>query len=406
MTITIGAPKHCENNCEVLSMRHFDIRYYRTCEINYCFRNFCVTFTDFESFSDFINIKLNTQEVTAGQSLFFSKYSSFPPLLLGRVSKTVKRCTKIDKAHSVVVDSTNLSVLNSPVLITGCVPDSEDFLYVYNASISDSSTIEKCFQAFKEQGLETCIYIALPESWPQERFLIENCDKTFTLTSNLQNFLDGFLPKLQEEELEQLTAMIKSVDPASCKTGLEMLPYFNYSDPNTEYQLASAIIQGCLLEYDASSNRFKGATISYILRNIFQGMSHHFNTCHRIMKHTYRWTDNKIASFAEHSLSTLDAMFPGVHIDVKRKCWKTPVIESLKLSASSSMNSNIQFAIRKNHPTAAYSYGSHNYFNYVDFQQVSLTPAHCLDYLCSLQKIINFRYLHELVRLQLLPELI
>ena len=402
MTFTTSIPKHCENNCEVSATRHFDIRFYRTCDFQYCFHSYCVTFTDFESFNEFINIKLNTQEVTAGQSLFFSKYSSFPPLLLGRVSKTVKRCTKIDKAHSVVVDSTKLDILKSPVLITGYTPDSEDFLYVYDTSISDSHTVEQCFQAFKEQGLETCIYIALPENWPRERFLIENSDKTFTLTSNLQDFLDGFLPKLQGEELEQLIAMVKSIDPASCKTGLEMLPYFNYSDPSTEYQLASAIIQGCLLEYDASSNRFKGTTISYILQKIFKYLSHHFNTCHRIMQHTYRWHDNKVAAFAERYMSTLDGMFPEVYIDVKRKCWQIPIIECLKSSSNYSLTSDAQNMIRKNHPGAS----SQNYFNYIDFQQVNLTPAQCLDYLSSLQKIIGYRYLHFLVRLQLLPELV
>ena len=182
-------------------------------------------------------VKVSQNAVAKDDKIFFAD-STFPSLLLGRLNVGVKRTTKANTADKIIMDNGlyaheifhRLQLIDfDKAVVIECTPSYRESQQQYISKVNKLINLGQ-----SKFGVNFKLYASVILSTYE---IYDTCSKypsKVTSTKELTKYVISNLPKIKEEECENICYMLKSQDEATVKLGLGTLQYYNFIDYGLE----------------------------------------------------------------------------------------------------------------------------------------------------------------------------
>lgn len=177
-----------------------------------------------------IQNNITPEKIESNDKLFISKYSRFPSLFLSKVEGLdVKRTIKTDKSDKVIIDFPLKKIrcyIHSPKIYTKVENEETSYEFIYDIAIDENSIKTFFGDDFKIVRSEKAYIIDEPKEYVD--LIIENSNKLVD-THTLDEYINDFLPDIDQESLDNISQLLQSYDSSTVKIGLELLHTFDLS---------------------------------------------------------------------------------------------------------------------------------------------------------------------------------
>lgn len=179
---------------------------------------------DKHNINDIFNNIKKDNVIVPGDLVYISKYSSYPSLFISRVDNiNIRRCLKLEKCTKLIVDESIINNYHNTIVKFDHVPG------IINKSYNNDNVEIFSFSP-TDNDLENdniVYYYNAPYDFMD--IIINHHDK-IVYTENLSNYVNNFLPKLNKQNLVEVTNMIKSEDKETMKLGISIISIHDISN--------------------------------------------------------------------------------------------------------------------------------------------------------------------------------
>lgn len=170
------------------------------------------------------------EKIESNDKLFISKYSRFPSLFISKIGGLdVKRTIKTDKADKVIIDFPLNKIrcyVYSPKVYTKVEDGETSYEFIYDTAIDENSVKMIFGNDFKIVRSEKAYIIDEPKEYVD--LIIENSNKLVD-THTLDEYVNDFLPDIDQTSLDNISQLLQSNDSSTIKIGIELLHTFDLS---------------------------------------------------------------------------------------------------------------------------------------------------------------------------------
>lgn len=191
-------------------------------------------------------------DILSKDKIYVSKHSSFSPLLLSRIEGIdVSRVISTEKATKILVDESEyyeyrdniwygefVSQIEDQPAIRGIFNDKNDYQMSSLQRIRNPVTGDVIQNTSSYRPVGQCRPCVIINTDFDMATLLLTYPKKIVATEKLEDYINGFLPDLDNEALESCLSMLGSKDMNAVKLGINMLSTFNISSHTIPISLA------------------------------------------------------------------------------------------------------------------------------------------------------------------------
>lgn len=253
-----------------------------------------------DELSNVLSPKITADNVKDGSKVFINGDSPVPPLIINNLNTKVKRVSSFSRANLIVTDLL-LNTFND-VYFTVFNPENNNLFRVYFSAVTSE------IKAFVSQHPELEVFYSKSVSDEMMPFVEASISGVqFISSAEFTAYLEKYMPKIEEEELDTVITLIKSSDPESYQTVVNLLQYMSIAD--CRWQIVNAINLAKLYDIWHKAQKSKAGVFLFSRLNLkpsdFRGSywEQRNPSIHRYIKNMLWYESHRLNVFKDSRIS-------------------------------------------------------------------------------------------------------